>query len=57
MGGGVPGVGVAGWVPGRAIPVPSPYGSQDWLFTVFKVKDPTHGQMKGFSDIFMRFLR
>ena len=55
-GAGVPGVGR--WV-GRegCYTGTPPVRSQDWLYTVFKVKGPTYGQMKAILDIMMRFLR
>ena len=34
-----------------------PDQSQGPIFSIFQALDPTHGQMKGFSDYFMRFPR
>ena len=55
--GGVPGVGwdLGGYLgglyryPSQAIPGP--------IFHIFKAKRPTHGQMKAFLEVSMRFLR
>ena len=52
---GVAGV-VSGRVSGRAIPVPQiPVPGP--IFSVILASGPTHGQMKGNSLVFMRFLR
>ena len=53
---GVPGVG-AGWVPGRAIPGYYPPALQDPIFSIFKAKGLTYGQMKTNLEVSMRFLR
>ena len=51
-----PGYGTGGWV-GRAIPVPHQTSSQGPIFSIFKVKSPTHGQMKAIPSYSMRFPR
>ena len=45
---------MAGWVLGRAIPVPT-RPSQDPELVIFKVKRPTYGQMKAILVNSMRF--
>ena len=56
-GGGVPGVVVwLGWA-GRAIPGTTHMTLQDPYLTIFSLKEPTHGQMKAFYEVSMRFLR
>ena len=48
---GVPGVGYGGWVAGRAIPVPTNPPSQGPIFSIFKAKRPTYGQMKAILEV------
>ena len=53
---GVPGVvGLEGWLGGlyRVLPSPSQYPD----LVIFLPQDPTHGQMKAISRLFMRFPR
>ena len=45
---GVGWVGYTGYYPGT---LPDP------IFNIFRLKDPTHGQMKAFLRFIMRFLR
>ena len=52
---GVPGVGGDGWVPGRAIPVPSPRVPYPSYFSIYKAEGPTHGQMKAILSTLRRF--
>ena len=50
--------GVGGrWVAGWAIPVPYPYTIPGPIFTIFLALSPTHGQMKAFLEVSVRFLR
>ena len=46
-----------GWVPGGTIPGYYPDQSQDPYLVIIQALGPTHGQMKGISDLLMRFLR
>ena len=56
VGGGVPGVWDDG-VAGRGYTGYYPATSQDPILTIFSLRSPTHGQMKGLSEVSMRFLR
>ena len=49
--GGVPGVGVYGWVAGRAIPGTHPDLIPGSIFSIFKAKGPAHGQMKAILEV------
>ena len=55
-GGVYPGWGVGGWA-GRAIPGYYPAMLPGPIFNINLASGPTYGQMKGFSDYSMRFLR
>ena len=49
-----PGYGMAGWVR-EGYTGTQPGTSQDPIFSIFKAKTHTHGQMKANYDCFMRF--
>ena len=48
--------GYTGWVAGRAIPVPLQDPPRYPYLVIFQGPEPTHGQMKAISEVFMRFL-